>query len=354
MNAAFTCDAVVVGAGIVGAMIADRLSRTRPRQRIALLDQSLVANGATRFSAGLHMPYGRTARIRRLTRESETGYRQLARRDTSLPISPVRFVGIAAKQHVESESVHFTNAIRVTQPRHIAASSLPRMHRTGALAAIVVDGGHYANAAGVAERLIAPLRAATNVRVWEGVRVASFDAHNEFVDIELHDGRSLRAARAVLAPGPWVCMPPFQHAAKSFGIRIKKVVSLHIDLAPRASDPAIYFLDDEAFLLPVRQRGHWLFSYACQHWDVVPDPDTLAVEKSDRQTALKILRRYFPELPDRCLSGRAFCDAYSPNREPVVARLPAMANVVFAGAANGSGYRLAPAIAAEAAMLLGR
>jgi hypothetical protein len=31
-----------------------------------------------------------------------------------------------------------------------------------------------------------------------------------------------------------------------------------------------------------------------------------------------------------------------------------MANVVFAGAANGSGYRLAPAIAAEAAMLLGR
>jgi glycine/D-amino acid oxidase-like deaminating enzyme len=47
-----------------------------------------------------------------------------------------------------------------------------------------------------------------------------------------------------------------------------------------------------------------------------------------------------------------FCDAYSPSREPLVRTLDHDARIVFAGAANGSGYRLAPAIAAEAADLL--
>jgi glycine/D-amino acid oxidase-like deaminating enzyme len=47
-----------------------------------------------------------------------------------------------------------------------------------------------------------------------------------------------------------------------------------------------------------------------------------------------------------------FCDAYSPDREPVVRALDAGARLIFAGAASGSGYRLAPAIAAECTDLL--
>jgi hypothetical protein len=43
--------------------------------------------------------------------------------------------------------------------------------------------------------------------------------------------------------------------------------------------------------------------------------------------------------PD-ALIGRVFCDAFSRTGEPVV--LDRAGRVVFAGAANGSGYRLAP------------
>jgi len=64
------------------------------------------------------------------------------------------------------------------------------------------------------------------------------------------------------------------------------------------------------------------------------------------------LERYLPELADAASSGRVFCDAYSPTGEPCVRTLDQAGRIVFAGAANGSGYRLAPAIASEAADLL--
>jgi glycine/D-amino acid oxidase-like deaminating enzyme len=57
-------------------------------------------------------------------------------------------------------------------------------------------------------------------------------------------------------------------------------------------------------------------------------------------------------MADSARSGRVFCDAYSADREPLVRALDEEGRLVFAGAANGSGYRLAPAIAAEAAHLL--
>jgi glycine/D-amino acid oxidase-like deaminating enzyme len=53
-------------------------------------------------------------------------------------------------------------------------------------------------------------------------------------------------------------------------------------------------------------------------------------------------------------SGRVFCDAYSPDRQPVIRPLDAAGRIVFAGAAGGSGYRLAPAIASETADVLHR
>ncbi|HEX6873810.1 MAG TPA: FAD-binding oxidoreductase, partial [Micromonosporaceae bacterium] len=65
-----------------------------------------------------------------------------------------------------------------------------------------------------------------------------------------------------------------------------------------------------------------------------------------------ILARYAPALAGRCVSGRVFCDAYTPNRQPLVSAVDDRARIVFAGGANGSGYRLGPAIAAETVDLL--
>jgi D-arginine dehydrogenase len=114
----------------------------------------------------------------------------------------------------------------------------------------------------------------------------------------------------------------------------------------------VLFDDSDAFLLPLVHRGHWLFSYCCPEWDV--DPDALAggLFATDIRAARDCLRRYSPALASACRAGRVFCDAYSPGQEPVVRALDEAGRLVFAGAANGSGYRLAPAIASEAADLL--
>ena len=84
------------------------------------------------------------------------------------------------------------------------------------------------------------------------------------------------------------------------------------------------------------------------------DPDALGEGLSDQDLgdALAVLRTVAPEYAAHCASGRVFCDAYSGTGEPIVCPLPADPRVVFAGAANGSGYRLAPAIAAQAADLI--
>ncbi len=133
---------------------------------------------------------------------------------------------------------------------------------------------------------------------------------------------------------------------------MKKIVALHVEQVPGERDRAIIFHDQDAFLIPLANRGHWLFSYTCREWDVDPDDLTDGLSADHLAQAQDFLRRYSPSLARDCQAGRVFCDAYSTTGEPRVERLDAAGRIVFAGAANGSGYRLAPAIAAEAAELL--
>jgi glycine/D-amino acid oxidase-like deaminating enzyme len=156
----------------------------------------------------------------------------------------------------------------------------------------------------------------------------------------------------VLAPGPWLGSPAWSSLVAPLGLRVKKVVALHIERTPTARDGVIFFPDEDAFLLPLARRGHWLFSYTCREWDVDPDAPADGLSAENLAEAHRCLRRYAPELVGHATSGRVFCDAYSPDGQPVVRPLDDAGRVVFAGATNGSGYRLAPAIASEAADLL--
>jgi glycine/D-amino acid oxidase-like deaminating enzyme len=156
----------------------------------------------------------------------------------------------------------------------------------------------------------------------------------------------------VLAPGPWLAAPAWRDRLARLDVRVKKVVALHIEQPPAAGDGVVVFHDEDAFLLPLHEQRRWLFSYTSQVWDVEPDRLTGSVSAADLADAREVLVRRAPRLAGAARSGRVFCDAYSPDREPLVRALDEEGRLVFAGAANGSGYRLAPAIAAEAADLL--
>ena len=213
-----------------------------------------------------------------------------------------------------------------------------------------MEGCQYADAYALTQALGRDLRAQVVIR--EGVRITGIEATDDGVVLRLGTGGVLHADQAVLAPGPWLDAPAWKTLVAPFGVKVKKIVALHIEQTPAEDDHAVVFPDEDAFLLPLPRRGHWLFSYTCREWDVDPDAPAAGLSTENLAEARRCLRRYAPALLKRCSSGRVFCDAYSSDREPLVRSLDDAGRIVFAGAANGSGYRLAPAIASEAADLL--
>lgn len=338
-----TVDLAIVGGGVIGALIAYEAIAADPGLSVVILERGLVGQGASSRSAGVHFPRGATARVRALTEYSHLAWQQLAG-EHGLPIREVDATVVSAGDPFAISTTYLRLGVQSTPADLPAGWSAPPDARSWPL-----YGCQHADVEQVAARIIAGLRG--RARVLEGTEVtelSSGSAHR----LTLSQGQQIHADRVVLAPGPWIGHPAWAELLAPLGLRVKKIVAAHIESTPAPGDPMTVLHDEDAFLLPLPERGHFLFSYTCDRWDVSPDDAGLVLEPSDLDDARAVLGRYAPHLAARCTSGRVFCDAYSPHREPVVAEL--RPGLVFAGAAGGSGYRLAPAIAAETVAALDR
>ncbi|HEY0806619.1 MAG TPA: FAD-dependent oxidoreductase [Pseudonocardiaceae bacterium] len=330
----------VIGGGIVGCLVARQIVEQQPGSTVTLLDRDAVGCGASRRSAGLHFPRGATDRVRRMSEFSEAFYRELA----GLPIYPI---GMSVLTRADDDQIERTYCHRTHRDEsttvNAGGTSIPVAPDVSMWD---VDGAQHADVARLVAALAADLRPRADVR--EGVGVTGLEPYDRGVRIELGTGDQLTVDRVVLAPGPWLYAPAWAKWVAPLGARVKKIVSIHIERPVRPDDRAIVLHDEDAFLLPLAYRGHWLFSYTCPDWDVDPDLVGSGLNSRDVQRARECLGRYAPELVAAAASGRVFCDAYSIDATPVARALDTDRRLVFAGAANGSGYRLAPAIAAEA------
>jgi glycine/D-amino acid oxidase-like deaminating enzyme len=341
---------VIIGAGVIGCMAARELvarGPDGPGAPVTVLDRDLVASGASRRSVGLHLPRGATPRIRRMSSYSHAYYADLQFGRPDLPIHPVGATVISGRAGGGRPGGGYLDEAAPTPASSLPNSAVrvPEGSRAWHLA-----GCHYADVYQLTQVLAAQLR--PQVRFAEGVAVTGLASGRDTVTVWAGTGERFEASSVVLAPGPWLAAPAWRDMIAPLGLRVKKIVALHIEQRPSPADEAVIFDDEDAFLLPVAHRGHWLFSYTGQEWDVDPDALTAGVSAADISAARNCLRRYSPALAGACRAGRVFCDAYSPDREPVVRALDETGRIVFAGAANGSGYRLAPAIASEAVDLL--
>ena len=338
---------VVAGAGIVGALIVRQIRAARPGTEIIAIDRDLVGSGASRRSAGLHFAAGRTERVRAMASISERYYQTLVAHEPSLPIYPVTLHAVAFGVAAKAAWRIFVKAGPIETSPSCGRTAMGQP--TGASVWSVPDC-HYTDVGALTCRLVRDFR--STISLLEGVAVANIQEEASAAILTLSNGETLKADRLVLAPGPWVNAPAWRALVAPLGIRVKKIITLHLDLPVGKADAAVMFPEEDAFLLPLQHRGHWLFSYTCLDWDVDPDAPQLGLNRQNLDDAQAVLRRYAPELAERLRSGRVFCDAYSPCREPIVATVGASGRIVFAGAANGSGYRLAPAIADETLRLL--
>ncbi|WP_055589246.1 NAD(P)/FAD-dependent oxidoreductase [Streptacidiphilus griseoplanus] len=340
-------DIAVVGAGIIGCMVAREAGAREPAASVVLLDRDSAGQGASRRSAGLHIPRGATPRVRRMTRHSQAYYERLLDEEPALPIRPLQMRVVTREADADRIRADYLDP---GGPAPVGEPPGDPLRLPAGYTAWHTGGSQYADVPALVQRLTARLRPGVAVR--EGVAVLRVVPQRDGVLLHLSTGGTLSAGRVVLAPGPWTAAPAWRDAVAPEGVRVKKVVALHIDLPCSAADPVTVLHDEDAFLLPLHHRNHWLFSYTCREWDV--DPDALAPGPSPGHLAQarELLRRYAPAAAERCTAGRVFCDAYSPGREPLVRSVGGDTRLVFAGAAGGSGYRLAPAIASEAADLL--
>lgn len=339
-------DAAIVGGGIIGCLIARELVTRSPGMSVVVLDRDAVGSGASRRSAGLHFPRGATRRVRDMAGASQDYYERLKGDDPALPIHPLG-ASVLARDADLVGRVYLGRA-NLTRAREVPGNPVTVPDGTGVWNG---EGCHYADVGALVVTLAAELR--PRVRFREAVAVTALEPGDDEVVLRLGTGESMSAAAVVLAPGPWVHAPAWRRLVEPLGTRVKLVVALHIDQVPTERDRLIVFQDDDAFLLPMVRRGHWLFSYTSPHWDVCPDALGDGLTGASLAEGRAALGAWAPKLADLATAGRVFCDAYSPSREPLVQVLDHDARIVFAGAANGSGYRLAPAIAAQAADLLG-
>ncbi|MGW0705553.1 NAD(P)/FAD-dependent oxidoreductase [Streptomyces sp. NPDC002643] len=341
-------ETVVVGAGILGCLIARELAAADPTASVTVLDRDLVASGATRRSAGLHFPRGANPTLRAMATESQRYYAELTAVRPELPIHRLGMTVVAPERTepgLRETYLPESGLRRVTDvPDGV---TLPE-----GTAAWTGDGCQYADVLALTQALAAELRPKQRVEFLEGVTVTDISSDADGVRIALATGVTLTAERAVLAPGPWLADKAWRHLVEPLGARVKKIVALHIERPPAPGDGAIVFQEEDAFLLPYAHRGHWLFSYTCAEWDVDPDAVEPGLTPAHCEEARELLARYAPGLVDHCVSGRVFCDAYAPGGAPIVRPLTGDGRLLFAGAASGSGYRLAPAVAREAVRLL--
>jgi D-arginine dehydrogenase len=339
-------DVAVVGAGIIGCMTAHEVASRAPHASVLVFDRDAVGSGATRRSAGLHIPRGSTDRMRRMATYSQKYYENLRVAKPSLPIHPLGMLVVASETSRPHLRDAYLDGARLRRARDVSNDVIRVPEGTGVWYG---DGCQRADVQSLTQAVAQELGPLVSFR--EGVQVIALESLDDAVLLTLGTGEVLSVEQVVLAPGPWLAAPAWRTLVAPLGLRVKKVVALHIEQAPSERDGAIVFQDEDAFLLPLPPE-HWLFSYTCQEWDVDPDAVAHGLYPRDLEDARDCLRRYAPTLVEHCTGGRVFCDAYSPEREPRVQVLDRAGRVVFAGAAGGSGYRLAPAIAAKAADLL--
>jgi glycine/D-amino acid oxidase-like deaminating enzyme len=334
---------IIVGGGILGMTLAHRLAEDG-RRRITVVERDLAGLGASVRSAGLHFPVGRTPVVREMTRHAQAHYhKRMGAIERMRPVPMRVHMREAAQEQFRPAFLPEANLTRRDDPGGLVDAG-------PGLVSWDAQGAHHTDVGAYVAHLQRTLP--TGTRCLEACRVTEVRDTPGGAAVTLGDGRVLRADGAILAPGPWFGSPEFSQMTGELGLRVKRIVAFHIDIAPSETDAAEYFIEDDAFLLPLPWAGRWLFSYTVTEWDVCPEAVGPGLSAVHRRDAADVLARYVPAWADKLTAGRVFCDAYSTDYQPVIRTVGAFGNVLFAGGANGAGYRLAPAIAERAADLV--
>ena len=234
-------DLAIIGAGIIGATTAYLAHARRPEWRIALLDRSFIADGATHYSAALDLPFGRTARQQAMVAESASFYRDLKTRHPDLPIRDIPFVLVADEKDISNATAGFIDADlhpASSQEWNQCRLKYPDLTLPQECVAVMGSNARHCSSPQLTAALVNKACDDGNAECWEGAEVRQIEDISFGHLLIMGDGRRITAKRVVIATGPWLTSGPAGDFSRAAGIRIKKVAAMHIDCCPTPDAPA--------------------------------------------------------------------------------------------------------------------
>src|SRR5258708_1956915 len=157
---------VVIGAGIIGCLVASELAARDPKASVTVLDRDAIGAGASRRSAGLHLPRGSTPRIRQMAAYSHAYYASMRRQDPELPIHPVGATVITRKATAATLGDRYLDLAAPAPASRLPGRDL--CQRDGQVA-WQIAGSHYTDVGKLCEAVAAGLR--SSVPFPQGVAV---------------------------------------------------------------------------------------------------------------------------------------------------------------------------------------
>ena len=350
-----SADIAIIGAGIVGIMAAWQAHKRDPSLKILNIEQSLLGSGASRYCGAFAPMYGENEAVLTMARQSRDAYLELKQAIPTLPFYDMSSYWIIEKDHLADLGKHLHPPC--TRPAEAADWDHRSLQASGFVptdehAMLVHSVGSYALPSVFMLEMAAAVKRNPNYTLLQSLKVDHLDHQNGEYILKTSDGSEHRAKKVIVAVGPWFPSEHWLSPSHQLDVKIKKVVAFHIHQRPHAQDRALFFEDHEAFLLPVKELGYWVFSYRCDQWDVMPDFNQLTINPDNVSKAKAILEQIAPAFVKHCQGGTAFCDAYGGGNRPIVEKGLLGENLAMVTGTAGAGFRLAPSLAIEALDML--
>ena len=222
-------DLAVVGAGAVGSLAAYYAVRRDPGRRVAVITHAGRGTGATRLSAGFDTPTGHNPAQRALAARSTALFDELAAGLGDAGRAPVDVRWLVARENTAALDATMADGGR-TRPvtgeqRSLLDRTFPGLAHDDDQVLLATNAMTVGQPQWLADRLLDEVLGRPDNTLLEGFRVTDVRRTGGRVELVAADGSRITAAKAVLAPGPWVLDGPVAAAARERGARVKKVAA---------------------------------------------------------------------------------------------------------------------------------
>ncbi|WP_164914119.1 FAD-dependent oxidoreductase [Aquimarina sediminis] len=336
---------IIIGGGYIGAWCAYFAAKSYPDWEISILDKSILGSGASRYSADLDFPNNRTEVTKEISDESRRYFEEIKSEISDFPSIKVRAYAIGNSSGFDQNNLRKNAAGTQAKNTSLQISGknfvLKKEQRL-----VKLTECYRANAKTSIPKLIYKAKQiAANTRVIEQAKVIDvvYDSNTNINKVIVEDKRVFYSRFVITAVGPWALEKTWIKYFRTEW-RIKKIVCFYVLLPPDDKDSVLYLLDDDAFLMPMKEEKKWLLSITSYQWDCIPEEE-LKINPDETKNARSILSKYAPDLVPYLAPGRVFCDTYSTSRSPESFLAINNNTHMLVGGSSGSGYRLAPAVA---------